>query len=215
MVASQLLSRVLGIVREMIISGKFGQSVYTDAYTYSFQIPDILFFLVAGGALSSAFIPVFSEYLHTDREDEAWHIFSSVATIMALAVTAFIALAWVFAPALATFAAPGLSPADKAEAYPMIVAMSRIVLPAQFAFFIGGLLFGTLYSRQVFAVPGLGPNIYNLGIIFGAVVLSAFFTPGVMGMSWGALGGAFIGNILVPMWAMTKINAKFKPSLDY
>lgn len=215
MVLSQLLSRVLGIVREMIISHKFGQGLSTDAYTYSFQIPDVLFFLIAGGALSSAFIPVFSEYLHTDRKKEAWHVFSSVATIMALAVTLFIVAAWVFAPLLAPLVAPGLAPADREAAYPLIVHMSRIVLPAQFAFFIGGLLFGTLYANQVFAVPGLGPNIYNIGIIFGALVVSSFFQPGVIGMSWGALGGAFIGNILVPMWAMRKINASFRPVIDF
>lgn len=210
MMISLFLSRVLGIVRETIIAGKFGQSDLTDAYVLSFQIPDLLFFLVAGGALSSAFIPVFTEYLHTKDEDEAWYLFSSVATIMALAVTAFVVLAFIFAPQLAVLIAPEKS----AEMQGLIAYMSQIVLPAQFAFFIGGLLFGTLYARQIFSVPGLGPNIYNIGIMFGAVVVSAFVTPTVAGMSWGALGGAFLGNILLPMWAMRRMGSKYRFIID-
>ncbi|MCA0360206.1 MAG: murein biosynthesis integral membrane protein MurJ [Armatimonadetes bacterium] len=215
MTASLLLSRVLGIIREMIIGAMFGQSTMTDAYNYAFSIPDILFYLVAGGALSSAFIPVFSEYLHTGKEEDAWHVFSSVATIMAIFVTAFIALAMVFTPQLARIVAPGLSGPDATQTYELITYMSRIVLPAQFAFFMGGLLFGTLYARQVFSVPGLGPNIYNLGIIFGAVVVSHSLTIPVAGMSWGATVGAFLGNIIVPIWAMRKIGARYRFVIDF
>lgn len=95
--ASLLLSRVLGLVRDMVMAGKFGSDWHTDAYTLAFSIPDLLFFLIAGGALSSAFIPVFSEYLHTKREKEAWRIFSSVTTIMSAIVLVFIVGAWIFA----------------------------------------------------------------------------------------------------------------------
>ncbi len=218
MMLSLFLSRVLGIVREMIIAGKFGMTVETDAYKLAFSVPDLLFFLIAGGALSSAFIPVFSEYLHTDREDEAWKVFSVVVTFMSLLVGTLIAVLWVFALPLAHVIAPGKMasvPPEQAEYVMQLIAqMSRIVLPAQFAFFIGGILFGTLYARQRFAAPGLGPNIYNLGIIFGAVVLSSLFTPGVIGMSWGALIGAIIGNLAVPLIAMRAVGARYKPSLD-
>ncbi len=210
MMASLLLSRVLGLVRDAIIAGKFGSDGFTDAYRLAFAVPDLLFFLIAGGALSSAFIPVFSEYLHTEREREAWHIFSVVTTFMSLLVIVFIVAAWIFAYPLARTVAPG----KEAEWIPYIVQMSRILLPAQFAFFIGGIMFGTLYANQRFSVPGLGPNIYNIGIIIGALVISAFVTPGVVGMSWGALVGAFAGNIVIPYLAIRKIGVQFKPSLD-
>lgn len=210
MVLSLLLSRVLALLRDMIIAWKFGSNIYTDSYRLAFSIPDLLFFLIAGGALSSAFIPVFSEYLHTDREDEAWKVFSVVVTVMSVVISTLIVVAWIFAIPLVHLVAPG-----KPESYmPLIASMSRIVLPAQYAFFIGGIMFGTLYSRQRFAAPGLGPNIYNLGIIFGAVALAGFFTPGVMGMSWGALIGAVAGNLLMPLIAMRGIGAKFRPSFD-
>lgn len=210
MMLSLFLSRVLGLVRDATMSGMFGSTIHTDAYRLAFQIPDLMFFLIAGGALSSAFIPVFSEYLHTDREDEAWKVFSVVTSLMSLIVVGFIVLAWIFAEPLAHLVAPG-----KPEAiFPLIAEMSRIVLPAQFAFFIGGLMFGTLYSRQMFAVPGLGPNFYNLGIIFGALVLSQFFAIGVIGMSWGALIGAFLGSFLIPLWAMKRMGSKYRFTLE-
>lgn len=210
MMASLFLSRVLGITRDAVIAGMFGADQNTDAYRLAFQVPDLLFFLIAGGALSSAFIPVFSEYLHTGREDDAWKVFSVVATAMSVLVTLFIVAAFVFAEPLARLVAPG----KPDELMPLIAQMSRIVLPAQLAFFIGGLLFGTLYARQVFAVPGLGPNVYNLGIIVGAVALSGLFTPGVVGMSWGALLGAVIGNLVLPLLAMKRMGSRFTPSLE-
>ncbi|MBI5707896.1 MAG: murein biosynthesis integral membrane protein MurJ [Armatimonadetes bacterium] len=211
MAASLLLSRILGVLRDQVMVWSFGRNEFTDAYRWSYSIPDLLFFLVAGGALSSAFIPVFSEYLHTDRKDEAWKVFSVVTTLMSVIVIGFVVFAWVFAYPLTYAVAPG-SDADPVRE--LIATMSRIVLPAQFAFFIGGLMFGALYSHQRFTVPGLGPNVYNLGIIFGALVISQFVTPGVVGMSWGALIGATIGSFLVPLVALRAVNPEFRPSLD-
>ena len=212
MMLSLLLSRILGLVRDMVMAGMFGSNASTDAYTLAFSIPDLLFFLIAGGALSSAFIPVFSEYIHTKREDDAWKIFSSVVTIMSAIVLTFIAVAWIFAIPLAQKVAPGKTDPAQIE---LIAHMSRIVLPAQYAFFIGGLMFGTLYAKQRFAVPGLGPNVYNIGIIFGAVVLSRIARLGIVGMSYGALIGACVGNLLIPALEMRKIGVKFKPALDF
>src|SRR2546423_276751 len=151
MMASLLLSRVLGLVRDMVIAAKFGAGRETDAYTLAFQIPDLIFYLIAGGALAAAFIPVFSESLHTKREKEAWQIFSSVATITAAAITSLVVLALIFAVPLVHLMAGG---AEKEGIVPLVALISRIVLPAQIAFFLGGgLMLGALYSMQRFAVP--------------------------------------------------------------
>ncbi len=210
MVASLFLSRVLGLIRDMVIAAKFGQTQETDAYLASFQVPDLLFYLIAGGALSSAFIPVFSEYLHTDREDEAWHVFSVVVSLMSAVVLAFIIVAWIFADPLMSVVASGLDP----ETARLAAQMSRIVVPSQYAFFIGGIMLGTMYARNVFSVPGLAPNVYNIGIIVGALVVSNLVVPSVTGMSWGALGGAFVGNIFIPLLVMRRLGVKFKISFD-
>ncbi|MCU0316227.1 MAG: murein biosynthesis integral membrane protein MurJ [Fimbriimonadaceae bacterium] len=210
MMISLLASRFLGIIRDVILASSFGQNAFTDAYRFSFQIPDLLFFLIAGGALSSSFIPVFSEYLHTDREDEAWHVFSAIVCIMSAIVLTFIVVAWILAPQLTQLIAP-----NHPHIWNEITLMSRIVLPAQYAFFIGGILFGTLYAKQVFTVPGLGPNIYNVGIILGALLVSHLVTPSVAGMSWGALVGASIGNLLIPLFAIRHMGAKFRITFDF
>ncbi|MBS1724188.1 MAG: murein biosynthesis integral membrane protein MurJ [Armatimonadetes bacterium] len=209
MAASLFLSRVLGLLRSSVIAAMFGQTVYTDAYRFSFVIPDLLFFLIAGGALSSAFIPVFSEYLHTDREGDAWHVFNSVSSIMLLVISGLVVVAWIFAPFLITIPAKG-SP----ETWEIGAQLSRIVLPAQIAFFLGGLMFGTLYAKRAFAVPGLGPNLYNLGIIFGALVISHYVDPSIAGLSWGALIGAVLGNFVLPLFAMKKLGGSIRFVLD-
>ena len=210
MVGSLFLSRVLGILRDTAMTTKFGIGGNTDAYRLAFAIPDAIFFLIAGGALSTAFIPIFSSFLHTEREDDAWELFNVVVTVMSIAVVILVAAAWICAPWLIQHYAAGKDPA----LFPLIVRMTRIVLPAQFAFFIGGLLIGTLYARQRFAMPGLAPNIYNIGIIAGAFVVSAFVTPGIVGMSWGALVGAFAGSLLLPLWAVYRLGGRYRPSLN-
>lgn len=211
MAASLFLSRVLGIIRDAIMTAQFGRNAMTDSYTLAFMIPDLLFFLIAGGALSSAFIPVFSEYLHTGKKEEAWRVFSSVATIMLTVLVALIGLTFIFAePLLRVVVSP-----EQAANLPLIAQMSRIVLPAQIAFFMGGLMFGVLYAHQRFSIPGLGPNVYNIGIILGALVISQFVSPGIVGMAWGALVGAIIGNLLLPGFEMRKIGVRFKPAFEF
>ncbi len=210
MAASLLLSRILGYVRDIVASAMFGQSEATDAYNLAFNVPDLIFFLIAGGALSSAFIPVFTELLVKDEEDHAWDTFSTLLNFLILVISAIVAVAWIFAPQLSHAIAPNAGP----EQRELVVQMARILLPAQVAFFLGGLMFGTLYARRKFAVPGLGPNIYNVGIICGAIFLSGFFTPGVVGMSWGATIGAFLGNIVVPFIAMLSIGGRWRPVIN-
>lgn len=207
MVFSLLMSRVLGIFRDIVITYIFGINGHVDAYRLAFMLPDVLFYLISGGALSSAFIPVFTEYWYTDRKKDAWKVFSGVMCTISVFLLVFVLLCGVFADPLYRYIfARGL---DDKSLIPEIVAMSRILLPAQFAFFLGGLMMGTLYVRKVFAIPGLAPNVYNLGIIFGAVVLSRFLSAPLQGMCWGAAGGAIIGNLVIPFVQIRKLGMEF------
>jgi len=215
-----LLSRVLGLVRNAVMTSKFGMQIDADSYNIAATIPDMIFMLIAGGGLSSAFIPVFSEFIYTDREEDAWKVFSVVTTICAIFVTALISVAWIFAPQIAGFMGNGKSiniiGVDvNVEAFstPKIAELGRIMLPAQFAFLVGSVLLGTLYARRRFAAPGLAPNVYNLGIIIGALVGSASGI-GIAGMAWGALIGAIIGNLILPCLFMIGQGGWFRPSLD-
>jgi len=210
MTAAILLSRVLGLVRESVIAGVFGQNRPTDIYNAAFALPDVLFFLIAGGALSSAFIPVFTELFKAGKEREAWKTFSVIATVMGLVVGAFILVTEIFARQLVpVLSAPGFSHSELDR----VAALTRIVLPSQFFFFIGGLMMGTLYSRGHFVSPGLGPSIYNIGIMSGALILGHRL--GIAGLCWGALCGAFAGNFLLQLITMSRLGASYRPSLDF
>ena len=208
MFLSIAMSRVLGILRDIIVTYMFGINAHMDAYRLAFMLPDVLFFLISGGALSSAFIPVFTEYWHTDRRTDAWKVFSGVACTISVCLLVFVLGCGIFAEPLYHYV---LAPGKSAEVIEQIVPMSRILLPAQFAFFLGGLMLGTLYVRKVFAIPGLAPNIYNLGIIFGAVVISRFLNAPLQGMCWGAAGGAIIGNRVIPFMKIRKLGMEFHP----
>ncbi len=210
MVASLFLSRVLGLLRDTVIASHFGLQSANDSYRIAVQIPDLIFMLIAGGGLSSAFIPIFAEYWHTDRRKEAWKVYSVVVTICSIVAVVLIVIAWYLSPMIVDHYGRGYSEEVKQNA----LIMSRIMLPAQFAFLIGSVMLGTLYARKQFAAPGLAPNVYNLGIILGASILPGIFGFGIIGVAWGALFGAFIGNLVIPALVMLPQGWHFRPSFD-
>jgi putative peptidoglycan lipid II flippase len=206
MMGGILLSRVLGLVRDRVIAHQYGQTFESDAYNAAFTIPDLIFFLIAGGAFSSAFTPVFTEYLTLGKKKEAWRIFSAVVSMMALVVSALIILAEIFATPLVTWTNPGYTP----EKIALTTFLTRILLPAQLCFFLGGLMMSALNAMNRFSGQAMGPVIYNLGIILGGLLLTRWF--GVAGLCWGAVGGAVVGNLVV-QWALVRRNqGYFVPS---
>lgn len=205
-ILATLLSRVMGMVRDIVIAYVFGQDGVTDAYTAAFKIPDLMTYLIAGGALASTFLPVFSDYLRKDDEDGAWRMFSVVATMTLIAGIVFVVLAEIFTKPLVIFLNDGY--AARPEKVALAVELSRIVLPAQIFFLIGGLLMGTQNARGKFLIPALGPSIYNLGIIVGAL-LARPLGIGVPALMYGALAGAFLGNFALQVAASRKAGARF------
>jgi putative peptidoglycan lipid II flippase len=206
--AATLLSRVLGQIRDIVIAHQLGANVQGDVYTAAFKVPDLLMYLVAGGALSSTFIPVFKEYLHQNKMRAAWQTFSVVATVTVLLAGAFVIVAEIWTPAFVRLLNPGYSAATVA----LTVPLTRIVLPAQIFFMLGGLLMGTLNARGQFLLPALAPSIYNLGIIFGATVLYPLGL-GLPGLMWGALLGAFVGNFALQAFLTARLGVRYRPSL--
>lgn len=211
MVISLFLSRLLGMIRDTVMLYQFGIGLDTDAYRIAIQIPDMIFMLVAGGGLSSAFIPIFSEYWHKNKKEEAWKVFSVVLTVSFLVAVGLVLLAWAYSPQIVTYFRDNKPIALE----PKAIQMSRIMVPAQIAFLCGSVLLATLYSRKQFIGPGLAPNVYNLGIILAAAFAPRLFGLGIESMAWGALVGAIIGNILLPTMLMIKSGSHFRPSLDF
>jgi len=207
MMAAILLSRLLGLLREMVIAHLFGMNEWTDCYIAAFTLPDLLYFLMAGGALSTAFVPVFSEYLAKGEREEAERLFRALGTGLAILAFFVVALGEALAPLIVPFIAPGFKPWQKGYT----VHLTRIMLPAQFFFALGGLLSGALYALKHFIAPGLASSVYNLFIILGGLTLGHAL--GVEGLSWGVVAGALVGNFVMQIPPLQRRRMTLRPTL--
>ena len=206
--ASVLLSRVLGFFRDWTVAHQIGSNAVTDAYYAAFTLPDFLNYLVAGGSLSLTFIPVFAKYAAEDREEEGWRIFSTVITVMGIVLLVLVGVGEIFAPRLVPLLAPGFAPEQKAR----VVFLTRLMLPAQICFYLGSILSAVQYAKRQFLVPSLAPVIYNIGIILGGILLAPRY--GITGFAVGVLVGALAGNFLLQVYGAGRAGARFTPNAD-
>jgi putative peptidoglycan lipid II flippase len=209
MMASVFLSRVIGLLREMVIAHIGGASATVDAYQVAFVIPEILNHVVASGFMSVTFIPIFSRYLTQGREDDGWEVFSIILNCFGCFLVMMILIAMAFAPQLIDLIAPGL---ENEQTIAAAVRMTRIILPAQFFFFMGGLLMAVQFSKERFFIPALAPLLYNTGIIAGGLFLGPWL--GMEGFAWGVLIGAFAGNLFVQFFGARKAGLTYLPLFD-
>lgn len=193
--ASVLLSRVLGYAREALLAYLVGAGASTDAYYAAFQIPDLMNYLLAGGALSIALLPLYTRRFAHGRADEAERMLGVVLGTVGTVTIALTAALWWFAEPLVALQFPRFDPATQA----LTVRLTRIVLPAQFFFLAGGIINTGLLARGRFAASALAPLLYNGGIIAGGLLLTGRLEARVEGFSWGALAGAIAGPFLVPL----------------
>ena len=158
------LSRILGLVREIVAAYYFGATGKINAFTVAFQVPNLIRSLVADAALSSAFVPVFSELLEKGERKRAWRVASTLFWLLLLGLGAITALLIVFAPlVIAPFGDPG---GDKQLA----ITLSRILFPIVVLLGVSGIIVGILNSYEQFTVPALTPVFWNLAIIAGLVL---------------------------------------------
>jgi putative peptidoglycan lipid II flippase len=164
-----LASGVLGLVRTGAFSATFGASAELDAFYAAQRIPELLFTLVAGGALGSSFIPVFTRYLNDESRDHAWRLASAVMTLSVVAAGGIALLVAIFAPVIVpAILVPGAPPAQQA----LTIALTRLMLVTTVIFAISGLAMGILNAHQNFLFPAMALSFNNLGYIFGALVLT-------------------------------------------
>jgi len=189
-----LLSRVLGYVREAVLAYQVGAGRATDAFYAAFQLPDLLNYFLAGGALTIAFLPFYTRCLSQGESARAQRLFSTVlGTLGGLALLAALLLWW-WAEPLVAFQFPRFD----AEAQALTVRLTRIVLPAQVFFITGGILNAVLLAHGRFQAQALAPLLYNGVIILAGLSLGGGVM-GVEGFAWGALAGAFLGPFLIPL----------------
>lgn len=204
-----VLSRGTGLLREMIIGARFGTSAELDAYLAAFRIPDLLFQLVAGGALGSAFIPTFAAAWTDEDQRPAWLLFSRVLNLVTLFLLVLCGLAAVFAqPLVARVIAPGFSP----EQQQLTVSLMRWMLASTVVFGASGLVMGALNAVQHFLLPAVAPVLYNLSIIGGAWLLAPVL--GIHSLAIGVAVGALL-HLGVQLPGLLGRGVRYRASLGW
>ncbi len=203
-----ILSQILGLVRQRLLVAFFGASNILGVYLASSRLPDLLFQIVIAGALSSAFIPVFSDYLGKQKYEEAYRVGS---TLLCLGLISFFILGvilFVFADIFSKLMAPGFSPSQII----LMAGLTRVIVFGELLFIIGSFFSAVLQSYSHFFIPGIAAALYNLGIIIGIVAL--YPVVGIFSAAYGVILGALI-FVIIQIPLIKDVKFSFKPSFNF
>jgi putative peptidoglycan lipid II flippase len=208
---AQLASRILGFFRESIMAGFFGKTGVTDAYQTAFILPDLLYWLLVGGVLSSAFIPVFSEYINKGNEEEGWRVASSFINLILLSLSGLVILAILFTPQFVRMQVPGFTVENQA----LTVHLTRTILIQPLLLALSGITMGILNSYKVFWPSALGTVLYNASVILFGVLFARPNEPDtISGFAIGVVIGALV-NFLVQIPALRRLGGRYYPIIDW
>jgi putative peptidoglycan lipid II flippase len=203
-----VFGQLMGLARGMLATRIFPTS-QLDAFYAANRVSETLFTLIAAGALGSAFLPTFTGFLVKDDRHSAWHLASSMANLVTLTLSLLAALVAVFAPQVVRYAlAPGL--AQDPALFKLTVDLLRIQLISAVVFGLGGLVIGILNAHQIFLVPQLTAGMYQLGQIFGILVLGRWM--GIYGLAWGVVIGAVL-FLLIQLPTLFRLKGNYTPTL--
>src|SRR5499427_5212773 len=208
LISAVMASRVIGYARDAYIAWAYGAGGATDAYVAAFTLPDFLNYVVAGGAASITFISIYTRFLAEKRYEDAGRTFSIIISVMTVVMIVGTVVAEIFAPQFVRWFVHGFTP-DKID---LCVRLTRILLPAQIFFYVGGVVSAVLLSHRLFLFPAFGPLLYNVFIILGGVVAGHRF--GIASLAYGALAGAFAGPFLASVIGAARIGTGYRPSFD-
>ena len=218
------LDKLLAVFRTIIIGRQFGLSAELDVFNAANNLPDLLFALISGGALSIAFIPILSETLAKQGRDSSWKLFSQIANL-AFVVTAVLAILVSILAVPLVRGELGIAPGFTPEQQDLAVDLMRLNLIATLIFSISGLVMSGLQANQHFLLPAIAPLVYDGGRIFGALILSpevgyrigGFQLPGlglgIHGLVYGVIIGAAF-HLLVQIPGLVKFKFKWFPKLS-
>jgi putative peptidoglycan lipid II flippase len=217
------LEKVLGFVRQVITARQFGLSPQLDAFNAANNLPDLLFALISGGALAIAFIPVLTETLQKQDRQAAWDLFSRIANLVFL-VTAAIAI---LLAALAGFLVQHVvTPGFPLEQQRLVANIMRLDLIATLIFSLSGLVIAGLQANQHFLLPAIAPSMYDLGMLFGVIILSPAtgyklgpitlpaFNMGIYGLVYGSIIGAVM-FLLIQLPGLIRYKFRWSPRIGW
>jgi putative peptidoglycan lipid II flippase len=209
-----LCSRVLGLLREMLFAGLFG-SALMGIFTIAFRAPNLLRDLFAEGALSTAFITVFSQKIEKEGDQSAWALASKVMTLAAVFMSIVSLLGVVFAKQLIDVLAPGFAAEDAA----LTIRLTEIMYPFILLVSLAALVMGMLNAQNVFGVPAMASSFFNIGSIAGGVILGWLFDPhfgekALTGLAIGTLVGGFL-QFAVQLPSLRRLGYSFRPDFRW
>lgn len=210
-----MCSRVLGLVREQIFAGMFGAGYAYDAFVVAFRIPNLLRDLFGEGALSAAFVIVFSDYDTNRGEKEIWKLASTVMTFFAVLLSCLTLMGMYFSEPIVGLLAPDFALVEgKTE---LTALLTRIMFPFLIFVALAAVVMGMLNTKGKFFIPALSSAFFNLGSIVGGVSLALLFPkfglPAIAGMAWGTLIGGLL-QLLIQLPTLNKVGFKFTPRLN-
>ncbi|OLD67982.1 MAG: murein biosynthesis integral membrane protein MurJ [Candidatus Rokubacteria bacterium 13_1_20CM_70_15] len=210
--SATLVSRVVGFVRDIVVALVFGAGPVTDAFFVAFRIPNILRRLLAEGALSTAMIPVFSEYFVTQSRPEVLRMLRAVLALalVALGVTALLGIAT--APWLVTAIAPGI--AEDPARGGLAVLLTRVMFPYVVLVGLAALAAGALNAQGRFFASALGPAVQNVGMILAISLLASRVDPPILSLAIGVLLGG-IGQLLVQLPSLRRSGLLVLPGSQF
>jgi putative peptidoglycan lipid II flippase len=207
-----IISRILGFARDLVIAMQFGATFAADAFFVAFRIPNVQRKVLSEGAISAAFIPVFTETRNQKGEEDAWVMTANLFNILlAVLITSSLALA-IFAPYIIIIFAPGFIPIP--EKFNLTVLLTQWMAP--YFLFIGLAVFcmGILNSYNMFALPAITPAILNICMITGALIISPKLDQPILGLAIGVVFGGIL-QFIIQVPAILKCGFKFIPSINW
>jgi putative peptidoglycan lipid II flippase len=206
------LSRILGLVREVVAASYFGVSGAMSAFTIAFQVPNLMRALFADSALQGAFVPVFTELLEKGEKKEAFRVASSLFALIGL-ILGFVTLTFiVFARPIMSVFAPGFD--DNPHLADLVVSLSRLMFPIVLLLALSGVVIGMLNSFEHFSVPAIAPVAWNLVIIGSLVGLTPVLGEDIYAYAYGVLGGTLVQFLLPLPWLRGR-GGRFSLELDW
>ncbi len=204
-------SRLLGLVRTVVIAHQFGTSPNLDAYFVAFRVPDLIFQLLAGATLGSAFIPTFARVLGKGGESDAWRLASNVLNLVFVATVAFAVIGLLLAPIIVPITAPGLGDdtGQHAELTSLAVDLTRIMMISPVLFAVSGMFMGILNARHHFLAPAVAPMFYNASIIVAALI-----SDDVKVLAFAVVIGALL-HLLIQVPALRLVGMVWQPLFEW
>ncbi len=201
-----LLTRLFGLLKTAAMSAAYGTGIENTAFQLALSLPDLIFGVVAGGALGSAFIPTFSGYLVNNDDEGGWNLFSAVLNFILILMTILAIVGAIFAEPIIRVFYIDMSKPNALELLALAVPMTRIMLLSIIIFGASSVFMALLNAKQHFFAPALAGVMYNLGIILGTVL----FAPNIFAVAWGAVAGSAM-HALVQVPFLFQNGVKYRP----